>query len=114
MLDRLANWSAILRGVTMRKEMIGDTFIVVIDEIGEVTFSHQVLQAGVSDISKNETTERALAAVVELIEVAELFLGVCAASFELRKAKELLLRDFAGLRDRIAEQSEFSQSVQQG
>jgi hypothetical protein len=98
----------------MRKNMIGDTFVVVIDEVCEVTFSHEVLQAGVAHISEHETVERALAAVVELIEVAELFLGVCAASFELHKAKDLLLRDFDGLRRRLVEQSEFSRSARQG
>lgn len=98
----------------MRKQMLGDTYVVVVDEIGEVTFSHEVLSAGVAHISEHETVERAMAAVVELIEVAELFLGVCAASFELRKAKELLLRDFDRLLDRLVEQSEFSHSVQQG
>lgn len=103
-----------LEKVTMRKEMLGDTVVVVIDEIGEVTFSHEVLQAGVGHISKHETVERALAAVVELIEVAQLFLPTCAAQFELLKAKELVLRDFERLRDRLTEQAEFSQSALKG
>lgn len=98
----------------MKKHMIGDTFVVVVDEIGEVTFEHIVLQDAVDHISENETAERAVAAVVELIEVAERVVGVSQVGAKLTSAKELLLVNFEFHVNRLIEQSEFSSSARKG
>jgi hypothetical protein len=55
-----------------------------------------------------------MAAVVELLDVAQEFVGISAGSFEVLKARELLLRDFEKLVNRLAEQAEFNDSAQQG
>lgn len=98
----------------MRKTMIGDVIVVVIDEIGEVTFARDPMQPHIVEISKKETTERALAAAVELLDVVATVLPTSPAQFEVLKAKEFLLKDFKFLLDRLTEQVEFSASVQSG
>jgi len=98
----------------MQKQMRGDTFIVVIDEIGEVTFQHDILPARVQHISEHETAERAMAAVLELIEVAENVVGVGRVGQLLTGAKELLLVNFEFHVNRLIEQSEFSDSARRG
>jgi hypothetical protein len=98
----------------MRKNMIGDVVVVVIDEIGEVTFLRDPMQPHIVEISKKETTERALAAVVEVLDIAATVLPVSPAQFEVLKAKEYLLKDFRWLLDRLTEQVEFSDSVRKG
>lgn len=97
----------------MSKNMVGDTFVVVIDEIGEVTFQHDILPARVMHISEHETAERALAAVLELIDVCHSIVGISATGFHLLKAQEQLLVDYKKHLDRLAEQTEFTRSVQQ-
>jgi hypothetical protein len=98
----------------MNKNMVGDTFVVVVDEIGEVTFQHDILPARVLNISKNETAERVLAAILELIDVCHCVLGVSATGFHLQKAQEQLLRDYPKHLDRLIEQDEFTQSARPG
>lgn len=98
----------------MKKQMIGDTYVVVIDEIGEVTFMHEVLPDTVQHASEHETAERAMAAVVELIEVAERICGVGQVGAKLTGAKELLLVNFEFHVNRLIEQSEFSDSARRG
>lgn len=98
----------------MRKNMVGDVVVVVIDEIGEVTFMRDPMQPHIVEISKKETTERALAAVAELLDIAATVLPTSPAQFEVLKAKEFLLKDFKFLLDRLTEQVEFSSSVQSG
>ena len=114
MLSELPIWAATLEGVTMRKQMIDDTFVVVIDEIGEVTFQHDILPARVMHISEHETAERAMAAVLELLDLCNQVVGVSAAGFEIMKAIELVSRDFKGHVDRLAEQTDFNRSARQG
>lgn len=96
----------------MRKNMIGDVYVVVIDEIGEVSFLHDPMQPHIVEISKKETTERALAAVVEILDVAAQVIPVSAAQFKCLEAKEFLLRDFAFLLERLTEQVEFNDLAQ--
>lgn len=95
----------------MRKQMIGDTYVVVIDEIGEVTFQHDILPARVLHISEHETAERAMAAVLELLDVCGQVVGTSAVGFEIQKAMELLSRDFEKHVDRLIEQTEFQKSA---
>lgn len=91
--------------------MIGDTTVVVIDEIGEVTFCRQVLFNTVEPCSDRETAERTMAAIIELLEVAGRVIPVSAAGFEISKAIEQALRDFKPLTDRLTEQFEFSRTA---
>lgn len=98
----------------MRKQMVGDTFVVVIDDIGEVTFQHDILPARVLHISEHETAERAIAAVLELLDVCGQVVGVSAAGFEIQKAIELVSRDFKFHVDRLVEQDDFNRSARQG
>jgi hypothetical protein len=98
----------------MQKHMVGNTFVVVIDEIGEVTFQRDVLFKHTTVVDRKETAARCMAAVVELLDVAQEFVGISAGSFEVLKARELLLRDFEKLVNRLAEQAEFNDSAQQG
>ena len=114
MLKALSTWTATLRGVTMRKNMVGEVVVVVIDEIGEVTFSRDPMFPAVVHIKKKETVERALQAVVELLDVVATVLPTSPAQFEVLKAQEFLLRDFPKLLDRLTEQVEFYESAQSG
>jgi hypothetical protein len=114
MLKKVAAWLPTLKGTTMRKHMIGDTVVVVIDEIGEVTFCHECLFDRVGVCSDMETAERTMAAIVELLVTVGKVLPVSAAGFEVEKALELLLRDFEPLTNRLSEQFEFSQSARKG
>lgn len=98
----------------MRKQMVGDTFVVVIDDIGEVTFQHDILPARVLHLSEHETAERAIAAVLELLDVCSQVVGVSAAGFEIQRAIELVSRDFKFHVDRLAEQDDFNRSARQG
>jgi len=95
----------------VKKRMIGDVVVVVIDNIGEVTFSRDPMFPGEVSIGKKETVERAFAAVVELVDLCGTIVPTSAAGFELQKALELLLRDFGFLAERLADQVEFSDSV---
>lgn len=97
----------------MKKQLVGDTFVVVIDDIGEVTFQHDILPARVMHISEHETAERAMAAVLELLDVCSQVVGISAAGFEIQKAIELVSRDFAFHVNRLAEQTEFNRSARQ-
>ena len=97
----------------MKTHMVGDTFVVVVDEIGEVTFQHDILPARVMHISAHETAERAVAAVLELLDVCSGVLGVSAAGFEIHKAYELVYRDFAHHVKRLSEQAEFDRSARE-
>lgn len=114
MLRRLLIWAATLRGVTMRKNMIGEVVAVVIDEIGEVTFLRDPMFPGVVEIKSKETAERALAAVVELLDICASVLPTSPAQFDVLKAKEYLLKDFKWLLDRLTEQVEFTDGVRKG
>jgi len=114
MLQKLAIWLATLRGVTMRKNMVGDVVVVVIDEIGEVTFMHDPMQPHIVEISKKESLERALAAAVECLDVVATLIPTSPAQFKVLEGKEFLLRDFRFLLERLTEQVEFSQGVQPG
>jgi len=98
----------------MKTQMVGDTFVVVVDEIGEVTFRHDILPARVMHISEHETAERALAAVLELLDVCATVVGVGATGFHIQKATEQLLKDYKPIHDRLVEQTEFYRSARQG
>lgn len=98
----------------MRKNMVGEVILVVIDEIGEVTFLRDPMFPAVVEIKDKETTERALAAVVELLDIAATVLPVSPAQFKVLEAREFLLRDFRFLWERLTEQVEFSRGVQPG
>ena len=114
MLKKVATWLSTLKGSAMKKNMVGDTFVVVIDEIGEVTFQHEILPARIGHVSEHETAERAIAAVIELIEVAENIVGVSQVGAKLTSAKELLLVNFEFHVNRLIEQTEFNASVRKG
>ncbi len=114
MLKKSAAWLSILRGAAMKKSMVGDTFVVVIDEVGEVTFQHDILPPCVAHISEHKTAERAVAAVLELIEVAEQIVGTGRVGQLLHGAKELLLVNFEFHVNRLIEQSEFQGSARKG
>jgi len=98
----------------VNKSLVGETFVVVIDEIGEITFHRDVMFKTIQYYDNKETAERVLAAVLELLEVATAVLPTCAADALIMKAMEMILAQFKPLRDRLAEQAEFTQSVQQG
>jgi len=95
----------------MNKRMIGDVFIVVIDEIGEVTFARDPMHPHIVELSKKESVERCFAAVIELIDVCSTLVPTSKSQFYLQSALELLLasRDF--LQERFTEQVEFSDSL---
>lgn len=114
MLRTLATWLATLRGVTMRKNMIGEVIAVVIDEIGEVTFLRDPMFPAIVEIKDKETTERALAAVVEMLDICSVVCPVSPAQFKMLEAKEFLLRDFKFLLERLTEQVEFFRDVRSG
>jgi hypothetical protein len=98
----------------MRKNMVGEVIAVVIDEIGEVTFLRDPMFPAVVEIKDKETTERALAAVVELLDICATVLPTSPAQFEVLKAKELLLKDFKWLLERLTEQVEFTDCIRSG
>jgi len=114
MLEKVAIWLSTLRGVTMRKNMIGEVILVVIDEIGEVTFLRDPMFPSVVEIKDKETTERALAAVVEILDIAATVVPTSPAQFKVLEAREFLLRDFKFLLERLTEQVEFTRGVQSG
>jgi hypothetical protein len=93
--------------------MIGDVFIVVVDEIGEVTFARDPMIPHVVEMYKKETVTRCFAAIIELVDVCSTLVPVSAAQFELQKAFELLLRDQDFLTERLFEEVEFSDSVEE-
>lgn len=93
------------------KRMIGDVVIVVIDEIGEVTFSRDPMFPLAINISRKETVERGYAAIIELVDLCSTFVPVSAAQFKLMQALELLLRDRAALQERLTDQIEFYESI---
>jgi len=93
------------------KRMIGDIVVVVIDEIGEVTFTRDPMFPLEITVGKKETLERAFAAIIELVDLCSTFVPVSAPQFELLKALELLLRDRSFLTERLVDQIEFSDSI---
>jgi len=95
------------------KRMIGEIIVVVIDEIGEVTFSRDPMFPQAINISRKETVARAFSALIELVDLCSTFVPVSAPQFELMKALELLLRDQDFLTERLVEQVEFYESVDQ-
>jgi len=95
----------------VNERMIGDIFVVVVDEIGEVTFAHDVMFPGVVEMSKKETTARCFAAVIELISLASTLVPVSDSQFKLQQALELLLAHRAFLEERFTEQVEFQDSL---
>lgn len=95
----------------MKKHMVGDVVVVVIDEIGEVTFFRDPLQPHIVEIGKKESVERAYLACVELVDFAAQIIPVSPAQYELLKALEYLQKDQKWLVDRLSEQVEFSDAV---
>lgn len=95
----------------MQKQMIGDVVVVVIDEIGEVTFLASRELPGIVGISKKETLTRVLAAIGECLHVVASALPVSAAQFEALKAHELLMQQFGPILERLTEQAEFTDSL---
>jgi hypothetical protein len=92
----------------MNKRMIGEIVVVVIDEIGEVTFARDPMYPLMIAVGRKETLERAFTAMIELVDLCSTFVPVSAAQFALRNALELLLRDQAFLTERLMDQVEFS------
>lgn len=95
----------------MNKRMIGDIFVVVIDEIGEVTFARDAMFPGVVEMSKKESTTRCFAAVAELLELCSTLVPVSKANFHILSALELLLSEWTFLQERFIEQVEFNDSL---
>lgn len=87
----------------MRKEMVGDVVIVVIDEIGELTFEVSHGPVDLVTVKDNETKERVVSALCEMLDCVWRSLPTCAAGFEAAKALDLLSRDFSRIVDRIAD-----------
>ena len=98
----------------MRKPMIGDVVIVVIDEIGEVAFMRDPMEPSVIAITKKETCQRVMAATVEMLDFIRGVLPVSVAHFKVCEAMEYLLRDHDYLLDRLTEQVEFNRDVRSG
>lgn len=98
----------------MRKSLIGDVYVVVIDEIGEITFSHDVMEKRFEVYDNKETADRVLASLIELLDVVHHVLPTSAADFKLMQAMELIQGQFGPLRDRLVEQNEFTDSARQG
>jgi len=95
----------------MKERMIGDIFVVVIDDIGEVTFARDAMFPSVVEMSKKESASRCFAAVIELLEVCSTLVPVSAAQFAILQATELLLANRAFLQERFIEQVEFNDSL---
>lgn len=114
MLRKAATWLSTLKGVPMKKQMVGDVVVTVIDEIGEVTYCHDAMQKDVYCCSDRESEIRTMAAVLELIEVAEQLCGVSQVGAKLTSAKELLLVNFEWHVDRLSERNEFKRDVRRG
>lgn len=95
----------------MRKLMVGDVVVVVIDEIGEVTFCDHVMNDLVGVCSDLETAERTMQAVSEMMYIAWRILPACPAGYHLLKAWEAVQADFKPLCDRLSEQYEFSRTA---
>lgn len=114
MLQRLTTWLATLKGAAMNKSMVGDVVMTVIDEIGEVTFFRDPMYKDTVEIGKKETAARAIAAVVEAIEICELVVGVSRVGAKLTSAKELLLVNFEFHVNLLIEQTDFNSSVRKG
>jgi hypothetical protein len=86
----------------------------VIDEIGEITFSHDVMEKSITVYDNKETAERVLTCLIELLDVVHHVLPTCAADFEVMKAMESIQKDFKPLRDRLSEQHDFNVSARSG
>jgi len=95
----------------MKERMIGDVYVVVIDEIGEVTFARDAMFPGVVEMSKKESASRCFAAIFELLEVCSTLVPVSSAQFSIIQATELLLANRAFLQERFIEQVEFNDSL---
>jgi len=92
----------------MNKRMIGDIFVVVIDEIGEVTFARDPMFPHVVEMSKKESTSRCFDAVIELLDMLSTLVPVSKAQFCILQAFELLLAERVFLQERFIEQVEFN------
>lgn len=95
----------------MFKRMIGDVVVVVIDEIGEVTFTRDPMFPQVIDISKKETAARAFAALVELVELCSTLVPTSRSQSYFQSGLELLLANHNFLLERFVDQVEFSDSI---
>lgn len=95
----------------MNKRMIGDIFVVVIDEIGEVTFARDPMFPHVIEMSKKEATSRCFDAVIELLDMLSTLVPVSKAQFCILQAFELLLAERVFLQERFTEQVEFNDSL---
>ena len=95
----------------MNRRMIGEVITVVIDEIGECTFTRDPMFPQVIDMSKKETAARAFAAVVELIDLCSTLVPTSRAQSYLQSALELTLANYDFLLERFVDQVEFSDSI---
>jgi len=95
----------------MNERMVGDIYVVVIDEMGEVTFARDLMFPAVVEMSKNESASRCFAAVIELIEVCSTVVPVSPAQFHLMQALESLLAQRKFLQERFVEQVAFNDSL---
>lgn len=111
MLRKAAIWLSTLKGNAMKTRMVGDVVLVVIDEIGEVTFFHDPLQPDTVEIGKKETIVRAVAAIVEVLDTVAQLLPTSKSQFYVQGALELVLANFGWFVDRLTEQTEFNSSV---
>lgn len=95
----------------MNKHMIGDIFVVVIDEIGEVTFARAPMFPHNVEIGKKESAARCFAALVELLSLCSTLVPVSKTQFNILKATESMLAEWTFLLERFTEQVEFSDSL---
>jgi hypothetical protein len=99
------------RGCPVYGRMIGDIFVVVVDEIGEVTFARSPMWPQTVELSKKETTGRCFDAVVELLDLCSTLVPVSKTQFLIMQAMESLLTERGFLLERFIEQVLFNDSL---
>lgn len=97
----------------MSKRMVGDVVVVVIDEIGECTFSRDPMFPLEVHMGKRETVARAFAAVIELLDLCSTIVPTSTAHSHIQSGLELVLANYDFLLERFMEQVEFSDSLRE-
>jgi len=95
----------------MNGRMIGDIYVVVIDQVGEVTFARSPMWPETVELSKKEASSRCFAAVIELLDLCSTLVPVSRTQFLIMQALEALLTERGFLLERFIEQVEFNDSL---
>jgi len=93
------------------KRMVGDIFVVVVDEIGEVTFARSPMFPDNVELSKKETLDRVFCALIELLDLCSTLVPTSRAQSYIQSALELTLANYDHLKERFTEQVEFIDSL---